>query len=110
MPPGYYFDHHGTGRIGLMRVDAGLHGRWDRIVQSVRDDLREHLLHSGFRRLILAGRFEFTIITVLSRKAERIRESVARMPEVHRTSIQVVAIPELLPLIASVSGKEVLTA
>lgn len=109
MPQGYYFDSYGTGRMGLLRIDVGLRGRWDRVVQSVCEDLREHLRRAGFRRLILAGRFEFTIATVLPQKAERIRESVTRVSVAHRTSIQVIAIPELLPLIASATGKEVRT-
>jgi hypothetical protein len=110
MPQGYYFDPHGAGHLGLMRIDVGLRGRWDRVVDAVCNDLREHLLHAGFRRLIVAKQFEFTIITVLPQKAERIRESVERMPDASRTSIQVVAIPELLPLIATATGKEVRSA
>lgn len=109
LPTGYYFDPEATGRIGLARVDAGQHGRWDRVVQSVRDDLSDHVRHSAFRRLIQAGRFEFTLVTVLPQKADRIRDAVAQLPDAGGTRIQVVAIPELLPLIASASGKEVRT-
>jgi hypothetical protein len=95
----YYFDPEGPGRLGLVRVDAGRRGRWDRIVQSIRDDVQRHSYAPGFRQLVQAGRFEIAVLTVLHKKAARIYESLALRP--HSIPVRVVAIPELLPLIAS---------
>jgi len=102
MPTGYYFEPGDIARLGLVRVDAGNRGRWDRIVESIRDDIDHHFRHSGFRKLIGAGRFEITVLTVFKQKARRITESIVRHLDARRVPVQVVAIPELLPLIASV--------
>ena len=99
LPNGYYFDPAGSGRLGLARVDAGRRGRWDRVVESVRDDIGQHLHHPGFRQFIQAGRFEITVLTVFRQKARRICESIVR--DAHRVPVQVVALPELLPLVTS---------
>ena len=101
LPDMYYFEAFGSGRIGIARVDAGHRGRWDRIVQTLRDDIDAHLRRPAWRRLITAGRFEFTLLTVLPEKADRIRESLARYPDARRASVQVLALPELLPFITS---------
>ena len=55
MPGSYYFDSRKTGSIGLARVDAGSSGRWDRIIQSVREDISLHIKLPGFRELIAAS-------------------------------------------------------
>ena len=99
LPSGYYFDPAGSGRLGLVRIDAGRRGRWDRIVQSVREDINDHLHQPGFRQFIQAGRFEITVLTVFRQKARRIYESVLRHAQ--GVPVQVVALPELLPLITS---------
>jgi hypothetical protein len=107
MPQGYYFDSHGEGTLGLLRIDAGGRGRWDRVVHSVLDDVDQHRQQAAFSRLIQAHRFEFAIATVLPQKAGRICEVIEQKSELTNVAIRVVAIPELLPLIASTSGKEV---
>jgi hypothetical protein len=109
MPQGYYFDPHGTGMLGLLRIDAGQRGRWDRVVHSLLEDINQHRKQTGFHRLIQAGRFAFTIATVLPQKADRIRGAMDQNPAFNNVAIQVVAIPELLPLIASTFPKEVRT-
>lgn len=97
LPSGYYFDPVGAGRLGLCRVDAGRRGRWDRVVESVRQDIAGHLHRPGFRQFIQAGRFEITVLTVFRQKARRIYESLVR--DTQPLPVQVVALPELLPLI-----------
>jgi hypothetical protein len=97
---GYYFDSQGSGRIGLIRVDAGRRGRWDRVIQSLREDVDNHVHCPGFRKLIQAGRFEITVLTVFRQKAQRISDSLAQHPDTRRTALQVVAMPELLPLLS----------
>jgi hypothetical protein len=86
----------------LARVDAGHRGRWDRIVESVRVDIDEHCRHFGFRKLIDAGRFEITVLTIFKQKAKRIKESLNQHLDARRVPVRVVAIPELLPLVASI--------
>jgi hypothetical protein len=107
MPQGYYFDSTEEGRLGLLRIDAGGRGRWDRVVHSALDDVNRHRRQAGFSRLMQAQRFEFTIATVLPQKADRIRETIEQKSELNNVAIRIVAMPELLPLIASTSGKEV---
>jgi len=101
LPNTYYFDLGGAGRLGIARVDAGHRGRWDRVVQTLREDIAAHLLRPAWRRLIVAGRFEFTVLTVLPEKAERIRETLTQHPDTSRAKVQIVALPELLPFITS---------
>lgn len=101
LPSMYYFESSGSGRLGITRIDVGHRGRWDRVVQTLRDDIDAHLRRPAWRRLIMAGRFEFTLLTVLPEKADRIRESLAQHPDAGRASVQVIAMPELLPFITS---------
>ena len=110
MPGTYYLEPAESGCIGLTRIDAGHGGRWDRIVESVRDDITLHRRLPGFRQLIKSRRFEITVLTVLSAKAERIASAFASLPDVKHVPVHVVAQPELLPLIHSSHGTEHLTA
>ena len=110
MPGTYYLEPAESGCIGLTRIDAGHSGRWDRIVQSVRDDIALHRRLPGFRQLIQSRRFEITVLTVLPAKAERIASDLQSLPEVKHVPVHVVAQPELLPLIHSSHGTEHPTA
>ncbi len=98
MPSGYYFAASSTRRLGFARVDTISAGRWDRAVQTLREDACRHLQQPEFRRLIKSNHFEITLLTVLPQKAARVLESISRIPDVHGVSVHVVAIPELLPL------------
>jgi|GEM_PF-2951013 len=98
MPGTYYLEPAESGCIGLTRINAGHSGRWDRIVQSVRDDIALHRRLPGFRQLIQSRRFEITVLTVLPAKAERIASDLQSLPEVKHVPVHVVAQPELLPL------------
>ncbi len=100
LPDGYYFDPHGNGRIGLIRIDAGRKGRWDRIVQSIRRDIETHLQNAGFRRLTEAGCFEISILTIFRQKAQRLREALASHTDSCRVPVRIVAMPELLSLLS----------
>jgi hypothetical protein len=99
LPSGYYLDPTGPKRLGFLRVDAGHRGRWDRILQTLRDDIRDHASQSAFTRLVRAERFELTVLTVFRSKAERIKECLASLREAKSVPVKVAAIPELLPLI-----------
>ena len=107
LPCGYYFDPTGDGQVGLLRVDTSGRGRWDRTVQSLRHDIASHVLHAGFRQLVRVGRFQVTLVTVLPQKAARVREALDRFRDTRRVPVHVIAMPELLPLIAPSRGKEV---
>jgi len=110
MPGTYYLEPAESGCIGLTRIDAGHSGRWDRFVQSVRDDIALHRKLPGFRQLIQSRRFEITVLTVLPAKAERIASDLLSLPEMKHVPVHVVAQPELLPLIHSSHGTEHPTA
>jgi hypothetical protein len=101
MPGTYYIElTPGVRRLGLARIDAGHVGRWDRILQTCREDFHSHQLQPGFRKLIQAGQFEITILTPFQCKAERLRDALLATPQTQRLPVQAVALPELLPLIA----------
>lgn len=105
-PGGYYLDP-AVGRLGLARLDAHRHGRWDRSLQSVREDIDRHWRHPGFRGLIQAGRFEIALLTVFPEKASRLTAALAEHPDAGRVPVRCLALPELLPLVASLPRKEV---
>jgi hypothetical protein len=107
LPGGYYFDPRGAGQLGLIRVDAGNNGRWDRVVESLREDVSNHMLQPGFRSLIQAHRFQIAVLTVFPHKARRIQETLAKHADSARIPVEVVSIPELLPLLTSTIRKEV---
>jgi hypothetical protein len=109
LPSGYYFDPSGHGTLGLLRIDATGKGRWDRVLQSVRQDIHSHFLSPAFRQVVTAGRFEITIITVLPQKAARLREALASFPDAHRVPVEITAVPQLLPLTAPSRRKETAT-
>lgn len=99
LPSGYYLDPSGPKRLGFLRIDTGHHGRWDRVLQTLREDVRDHAIQPAFARLMRADRFEITLVTVFRPKAERLRASLATCPEARQVPVQVLAVPELLPLI-----------
>lgn len=107
MPNHYYFDPQGEGTIGLLRIDAGHRGRWDRSIQSLRQDISSHFLRDGFRQIALAGRFRITLVTVLPRKANRLVDALQQHRDAQRIPVEIIAMPELLPLVAPCHRKEV---
>lgn len=108
LPSGYVFDPEGDGQLGLVRVDAGQLGRWDRIIESVREDVSRHWAHAGFRAVVRASRFELVLLTALPQKAERLTQALRTHRDIQRIPIRITAIPALLPLIASIPRKEVM--
>lgn len=107
LPNGYYFDPTGCGRLGLARLDAHRQGRWDRSLQCLREDIDRHWQEPGFRRLIQAGRFEITLLTVFPEKASRLSAALAEHRDASRMPVRCLALPALLPLITSLPRKEV---
>lgn len=103
LPQGYYVDLAGDARVGFARIDAGHAGRWDRVLQTVRQDVSALWLHPGSRRLLRAGQLEITLLTVLPQKAQRLTAALQNVPDLHRVSVHVVALPELLPLVGSLT-------
>lgn len=99
LPSGYYLDPSGSKRLGFLRLDTGHHGRWDRVLHTLREDIRDHGNLPAFARLVRADRFEITLVTVFPVKAARLRDALATSPEAQRLPVQVLAIPELLSLI-----------
>lgn len=105
LPGTYYLDAQAAGRLGLIRLDAGRSGRWDRVIESVREDIGEHFVNAAFRSLLQAGRFEITIISVLPQKAQRLVSTLQQHRDTQRVPVHVVAIPELLPLMPALAER-----
>jgi len=51
------------------KIRIRLRGRWDRIVESIREDIDDHCRYASFRKLIDAGRFDLTVLTVFKQNA-----------------------------------------
>lgn len=101
LPLNYYVDSSSeTTRLGLLRVDLGGRGRWDRILGKARDDVLKHLGRAGVRELIQQRQFEVTILTALPQKASRICDTIASEPHPLDACIRVSCASELLYLIA----------
>ena len=107
LPDRYYLNTENKGRLGLVRYDFGHHGRWDRIVDATKQDIRSHLSEPETRRLISADRFEISILTVHPQKAQRLRTVFERHSASLRIPIGVYEFPQLVPLITSISETEV---
>ena len=107
LPDRYYFNTENKGRLGLVRYDFGHHGRWDRIVDATKQDIRSHLSEPGTRRLISADRFEISILTVHPQKAERLRAILDPYCASLGIPISVYDFPQLVPLIMSITETEV---
>jgi hypothetical protein len=89
-----------SATLGYLRVDAGNHGRWDRIVAKARDDVRAHLARSAYQPFIESGSIEVHIVTALPAKAARIERTLQETPQRLPIPIRVTAIPALINLIA----------
>lgn len=109
LPSSYVFDPEGKGRLALVRVDAGHQGRWDRVLESLREDVSRHWAHVGFRTVVRADRFEIVLLTALPQKVERLTQALQTHRDTRRIPIRITAIPALLPLISSIPRKEVLS-
>ncbi len=109
LPDRYYFNTENKGRLGLVRYDFGHHGRWDRVVEATKRDIRNHLIEPGIRHLILADRFEISILTALPQKAQRLRAVLETHSLSLRIPIGVYDFPQLVPLITSITETEVHT-
>jgi len=101
LPLNYYIDSTSAQpRLGFIRVDMGGHGRWDRVLATCRRDLETHWQHPGFQPFMRRQRFEITLITALPQKAQRLREALASGGDWRGSIVRIVAMPELLNLIA----------
>lgn len=101
LPMNYYVDtSQRQPRLGFIRVDAGGRGRWDRVVAKCRNDVEVHYAKDGFRKFIDRNAFEITLITALPQKARRLAESIGALRDERVGMIRVLAMPELLNLIA----------
>ena len=101
MPLNYYLDNStNSPRLGFIRVDTGGRGRWDRILEKLRADVRLHASRAEFRNLVQQDAFEVTLITARPQKARRLAETLNSKPEAQMVRVHIAVVPELLPLIA----------
>lgn len=100
-PSAYYTqsnDHKSL--LGFLRVDMSGHGRWDRVLAKAQEDARDHAFDPAWRQFVEAREFEITLATALPQKAERLCRALNASESLPSVPIRVVAIPELLYLIA----------
>jgi hypothetical protein len=96
----YYANLREPALLGFLRIDTGGHGRWDRIVEKVRNDIDRHAHETLLHPLIAAGRFEIALATPFPQKATRIAEGLKQFRDAARVKVRVLAMQELLYLIA----------
>jgi hypothetical protein len=94
----YYLQMEPNRVFGFLRVDMGGEGRWDRVVAKCAEDARRIANSPTWREHVAAGRFEITLATALSQKAERLGRALEETPPL--LPIRIAVIPELLNLIA----------
>ena len=101
MPMSYYVARRSDQTVlGFLRVDSGGHGRWDRVVRKVRQDIESHWQHSGFRALIQNETFEIAVVTAMPVKCERIRRALADAKKLRPVPLRIVAVPKLIHLLS----------
>ncbi len=83
-------------RLGFIRVDAGGHGRWDRIAHKACDDMRKHLAMASLCPLIDKHEFEICVITALPDKAKNIDALLSEHQKQLPVACRVVSIPHLI--------------
>lgn len=105
MPATYYLDPSGDGNIGLARIDAGRHGRWDRIVNTIKSDITQHLGLPGFRDFIDADRFEISVLTAFPAKAARLVDAFGTTLKTGHVPVRVITNAMLVPLLYSIKQK-----
>ncbi len=101
LPLNYYLDRAAAeARLGFLRVDTGGRGRWDRILEKARADMKTHWGTRELRGFIERGLFEITIITALPQKATRLREALDSWTDGRKALIRICICPDLINLIA----------
>jgi len=83
-------------RLGFIRVDAGGHGRWDRIAHKACDDMRKHLAIASLRPLIDKHEFEICVLTALPDKTKKIETLLAEQQKQLPVAYRVVSVPQLI--------------
>ena len=97
----YYVDtSDDKPRLGFLRVDSGGRGRWDRVAAKCHNDLDTHCMDAAFEPFIRTGQFEITCVIALPQKALRLQEVIASWRDQRSSVIRIVALPELVHLIA----------
>ena len=85
-------------RLGLLRVDFGGNGRYDRILAAVYRQFRTHQSMPPYAELITRDAFELAIVTAFRTKARRLMVDLANGTT--DTPITVHAVPEMREFIA----------
>jgi len=101
LPAGHYIDATPEfTRLGNVRVDGG-QSKSNRIVARTQRSIQKYEQQAGFHELIHDGRFELTWIVPTQPKQQRLAEALHPLCDsgVH---LKVIAIPELLNIVAHV--------
>ncbi len=96
----YRSDFEARRAVGVLRVDAGGRGRWDRVLEKCRRDILRLQLDRQVRAMIDDGLLEYTLVTALPQKVQRLQQAMGSWPEIPPGFVRLCAIPELVNLIA----------
>ena len=87
-------------RLGVVRVDRGGTGRWDRVLGYCDRDITRHLGTRCCRQLVESGYFELTLVTATAQKARRLRRALNERPIHEKVAIHVQVAAELLHILS----------
>jgi hypothetical protein len=98
----FYAERTDTARtLGFARLDIDGTGRWDRILATLAEDVRNFEAEPSLKPFIAAKSFEVTLITLTPEKAERLRTTFfeKQSPTI---LVNFIAVPRLLTLTGTI--------
>lgn len=102
LPNGFYGDPNNLPFIGFVRVDTHIHSIPERSSQILRSDVHQFVSIKPIAACFKAKQFEFTWVTATQRRADAVMKRFKEYELVGGAPINVVVIPELIPLITSI--------
>lgn len=102
LPNGFYVDPSNLPFLGFVRVDTHVHSVPERSSQILRSDVHQFVTIKPIAACFKAKQFEFTWVTATQRRADAVMKRFKEYELVGGAPINVVVIPELIPLITSI--------
>ncbi len=102
LPIGFYCNPTALAFLGFLRVDTHVHSSPDRSSQILRSDINRLISIKRIEERFRAKQFEFTWVTATQRRAQAVMQRFRKYDRVGGAPINVVVIPELIPLVTSI--------
>ena len=96
----YVSDSTANRALGVLRVDSGGRGRWDRVLEKCRRDIIRLQMDRQVRAMIDDGQLEYTLVTALPQKVHRLQQAIVCWSDIPLGVMRLCAVPDLVNLIA----------